>query len=189
MMDKEVTLVPGRLLFCHFCDEFQRMRVSLSGEPPDTRKVIECRVCGQELAWLQMWGDSEWIDDRFVENLAFTALTMLGVKSLSRKFVMKQDAEKQAETPLKQKKARTTNLSKIFKFGVAISATVLGAFHLVLTTVAIHWQVHVWPFTEIWNAFMWMGAETETLLGILVASVVVALGILGIILMKWRSRR
>lgn len=193
-MREKPELLPGRRLYCWDCNGFQRAKVYLDGDPPDLRKVIMCRVCGNEQARLVPWGDDEWINSMFVENLAYVVATTVGLEAVASGLEMEEDAaisklvkEQQQVKRVRVKKARKTGLRKV-RLSFAILAVFLGSLHLVLTALAIQYQIYIWPFTEIWSEFMWMGVENVILGGILAASTAVALGILGAILGRGRGR-
>ncbi len=191
-MNEKPELMPGRRLYWWDCGNFQRMRIYLDGDPPDLRKVIECRVCGNEQARLVPWGDDEWIHELFVENLAYVVATTVGLEAVASGLEMEEDKqiallveEQQQIKRVKKKEKRKPSLRLSF----AVLAVVLGGLHLALTAIAIQYKIYLQPFNLFWDSLVWVGVENLLLGGILASSVAVALGALGIILMRRGRRR
>ena len=179
---ERLAIIPGRFLFCKDCRRFRRH--AIEWDKSKRQKVILCQICHEEQARLVTWGEEEWIEQRFANNIGLTITTILGTKRIVE--IIRPPKKEEKEKKQQKRKARGFSRRKILKFGVAIPATALGALHLALNTVAIYWKMYIWPFTLFWDAFTWMGTETEVLSGILASSVAIALGILGVILMRRR---
>ncbi len=187
---ERLAITPGRFLYCKDCRRFRRM--AIEWDKSKGHKVILCRVCHEEQARLVPWSEEEWIERRFADNVGLTITTILGMKRVVAVIrgpeKKRKRGEKRKRVEKQKRKARSFsfNLSKILTFGVAIPATALGILHLVLTAVAIQYKIFIWPFTLAWAAFDWAGVETLVLGGMLVSSVAIALGVLGIILLRRR---
>jgi hypothetical protein len=181
-MSEKPELLLGRKLYCWPCSGFNRVRVFLKGEPPDLHKVIECRVCGSELASLMSWGEDEWIGSKFVEDLGYITTLTIGPEAVASGFQTEEDRaaellveEQEWGVRIRRKKSRNFKLKKVLKFS-AVSAAALGALQLILTVIAIYWKIYIWPFTEMWNAFMWLEPETIVLTGTVASSIAIGVG-------------
>ena len=203
---ERLAITPGRFLYCKDCRGFRRMAIEpemvVVGEEEEEvlwdeskgqkQKAIFCRECLNEQARLIPWGEEEWIDERFSDNVGLTITTILGMNRVVGVIRgPEKKKEKQVKTKQKRKDRRfnwgnwgSFNRSKILQFGVAIPAMALGVLYLALTAISLQYGVYVWPFTLAWDAVVWMGADNVLLGGILAASVAIALGVLGIILRR-----
>ncbi len=87
---EEAALIPGRRLFCMFCEGFTRHAVFMN---EDKEKTIQCRNCNTVQARLVKWQKEDWIDKRYTDNLALTVLNVLGEKFVAKIFAPPREEE------------------------------------------------------------------------------------------------
>lgn len=86
---QEAALVPGRFLFCMNCEGFTRHAVFLNG---DGEKIIQCRRCTTVQARLVQWRKEDWVDRRYIDNLALTLVNIVGEKFVAKIFAPEDES-------------------------------------------------------------------------------------------------
>ena len=173
----------GRHLFCPTCQTFEQHAVTLT---EDGNRKIKCQACGEVQAVLQPYGKL-WIEKQFAERPSLIATFVLGRQEVARALMPKGEKEEEPKPKKEKRKAvkqkRTGKRLNLVK-ALAIPAIALGGLYFALTVLSLQYQVYLYPFTLVWDAVAFMGAETAVLAGILASSTAIALGILGIVLGK-----
>ncbi len=102
--------IPGRYLYCVDCGNFTKHAVQLGkeeneeGEEHLIGKQIVCRICKVEQALLVPWGEKEWVDLRFANNIGLTLATLAGDQMMVQ--ALMPEEEKVAEEPRSKRRPR-----------------------------------------------------------------------------------